>query len=544
MKVKAVSYGLGSLAGLILSANVLAETDPRLDAGALMERNLQDRERLQNERLRAPDPSESDASKERSVEKMGPTFKLNSVRFSKSEYLSQEQLRNAISPWLGKDVTFSDLELLKDAVNALYRKSGIYTAVATLPQQRIENGLVMIRLVEGKLGSLKFEGNDYSDKDYLRNWLRHKDQSQNIDTRELEADILDFNRINTDRLQAELRAGEAFGLTDIVIKVDELPRNKAQIIVDNQGYESTGEDQLSAFYQRQKLFTNGDRSLAYLMLSQGNQSLNLNYNAPLGQSKWRLGGSLMHTLTSISGGEFSVLDIDGDSSRLGLESSYLAYSTPSTWINGLIAYNSTWSETDIGDDPFTKYQNEQFQLGVDINWVGNNWQLNGRQLFTQVVYDDLRDSNDDEDIFLTNTKISAIYNAPPSGYFVADFEYQDTPQKAVQGNSSFSLGGPTTIRGYEPGFVSGDWGWYQQLEFHYNGLRNQYYAADLYVFMDYGVVKSLNPTAKLGSAGIGVNLAATRWLNLDMTLARGFNEVLPDQADWVSYVRVTCNCWN
>ena len=79
----------------------------------------------------------------------GPTFELMSVRFTESDYLSREQLLDIISPWLGQNVTFADLQKLVDAVNKRYRVEGVYTATAVLPPQRIEGGLVLIRLIEG-----------------------------------------------------------------------------------------------------------------------------------------------------------------------------------------------------------------------------------------------------------------------------------------------------------------------------------------------------------------------------------------------------------
>ena len=46
------------------------------------------------------------------------------------------------------------------------------------------------------------------------------------------------NRVNNQLLQAELRAGEAFGLTNIVIKVQEQKRDKLEVSVDNYSFES------------------------------------------------------------------------------------------------------------------------------------------------------------------------------------------------------------------------------------------------------------------------------------------------------------------
>jgi hemolysin activation/secretion protein len=555
MRASTLSATLISLVtfGLYVN-NIQANTLPnnadinKIDAGTRATQTQQQLERFEKSQTRFEN-SEAEAAKSEEVEQeatsTGPTFMLNTVRFSNSEYLTRDQLRQVVTPYLKQDITFNDLEIIVEKINALYRTEGIYTATANLPKQQIKDGLVVIRLVEGKLDALEIEGNDYADTDYIRSWMSHDDQAKKLDTTNLEHDILLYNRINSERLQAELRAGKSFGLTDIVIQVSEQPRNKAQLIIDNQGYESTGKNQVSALYQRQKLFLTGDRSLGYMLMADGIQSLNTSYNAPISNSRWRLGSSLTYTETNIKQGDFSVLDVNGTSARLGIESSYLAYSTPSLWANNLFAYNGTWSETEISGQKFVGYRNHQIQMGGEINWLIDQWQITGRQLFTQAVYNELGGADDDRDIFISNTKISAVHSGPSNTYFVADFEYQETPQDSVVGGSSFSIGGPTTVRGYKPGLVSGDRGFYQQLEWHYNGMRSNNIASDVYVFADYGVVKSLSPTDELMAAGIGLNVAASQWFNVDMTLAKGFNDLKNSKrAGWVAYARITCNCWN
>lgn len=516
--------------------------NPALDPAAAEKERLrrQQREaqksRMEDEAERSKEPS-ADAPVEEAIP-TGPKFTLMSVRFSKSEYLNKELLGAAIEPWLGKEVTFSQLQEMTTEINKLYRDRGVYTAKAVLPQQRIENGVVMIQLIEGKLGELKFEGYSYTDEDSLRDWVDLEADATVIDVQSLESNLLSYNRINDQLLQAELRAGDAFGLTDIVIQVQEKPRNRTEIGFDNYGFETNGEEEISLLYMRQKLLTSGDRGLGYLLYAEGSQSISLGYNAPIGTSLFRLGASLLHSQTEVVKGDFKDLDVKGDSSRASIDMSYLAYSTPSFWVSGLATINTATSNTDVSGFKLSKYETHQAQAGFELNWLTAQWQLFGRQLFSYVRSDDRLLTNDDT-YNISNSLFTAIYNFDDPFYILYDLEGQFTSSESVNGSQAFSLGGPSTIRGYKPGFVSGDHGWYQQIEAHYTGITGRSSVSDLFLFYDYGQVNSVNPMQHLAAAGLGMNLQSTAGFSSEFSLAKALKNILPQQDDWTAFLRFT-----
>lgn len=552
LRVTSSSALVITLATLIYSAMAHSATPPSVPPGISQNPGL-DPAAAERERLRRQQREEQKARMEENARQekaepqdktgeeatpQGPTFVLKSVRFTKSEYLNRDQLSSVIEPWLGQEVTFTELQEMTGAINQLYREEGVYTAKAVLPQQRIENGIVMIRLIEGKLGDLKFEGQSYTDEDTLREWVDLDDDAKVIDIRALESSLLEYNRINDQLLQAELRAGDAFGLTDIVIQVQELERNRTEIGFDNYGFETNGQEELSLLYMRQKLLTSGDRGLGYLLYAEGSQSLSMSYNAPLGTSLFRLGTSLSYSETEVIEGDFKDLEVEGDSSRASIDMSYLAYSSPSFWINALASINTASSNTDVSSFALSKYETHQAQAGAEINWLSSQWQLFGRQLFSYVRSDDRLLSND-QSYNISSSLFTAIYNFDAPFYFLYDIEGQYTSTESINGSQAFSLGGPTTIRGYKPGFVSGDHGWYQQLEAHYTGIWGQSSSSDLYLFYDYGQVNSVNPLQHLASAGAGMSLQSDHGFTTEFSMAKALKKILPNQDDWTAFVRFT-----
>ena len=283
----------------------------------------------------------------------GPGFLLRSVRFTRSELLTEEQLREMVSPYLGQQVNHAKLMEMIEAINRSYRAQGVYTAVVVLPQQEIKDGVVAVRLIEGKLGEIRFEGNEYTSEEFLGRWMAAHQGQETVDMPRLQADILDFNRVHDERIRAELRRGESFGLTDIVVTVQEPERGYFQAFADNYGYESSGRDELGVMYRHQHLLSDGDRSIAYLSGSEGAQSLSVSYNRPLGGSRWRVGGSGSLTRTDLTAGDFATSEVTGDSYRVGLESSWLAWSGERLWVNVLGAAGYTRSTTEIAGVVFS-----------------------------------------------------------------------------------------------------------------------------------------------------------------------------------------------
>ena len=518
---------------------------PPVDPGKISQDRIREQQQLRDKTRKKEDSAIKEETPQDIIEDEGaPAFSLNGIRFTRSKHLDREQLEGVVKAWLGKDVTFATLQKIVAEVNALYHEQGIYTATATLPEQNIEKGMVTIQLVEGSLGRVDFEGNNYTNNSYLREYIDLGDQSENIDIDALENDILFYNRLHSERLQAELRAGKSFGLTDIVVQVGEQPRDKLQLDIDNYGYESTGEEQFSALYQRQQLLLPGDRSLAYAQVSKGIHSLSLGYNAPINTKGWRAGTTVQYTDTTISG-DFSAIDVKGNSWRIGLETSYLAYSTPTVWVNILGAINHTSSDTTVSGQDLSQYKTLQYQVGGEVNWVGQQWQFTGRQLFSQV------DSKEklvsvNRKVKLYNTDLTFIYNFEQPFYALSTLKAQFTSEEAIPGAISFSLGGPTTIRGYKPGIVSGDKGWYNQLELHYNGfeLENDLgdFLFDVFAFYDYGKVESLNPEQQLASVGAGMTVSFNDYLQFTVTAANATRKVTPNQKNNSVYAKLTCQC--
>jgi hemolysin activation/secretion protein len=540
-----VNFRRLSLQAILLSlliSNAYALPLPPVADPAGRERELQRREQTLQERRQIQQRDEQLVAPDDEVEApdAGPSFVLNSVRFTKSELLTADELKAIVLPYLDKETRLSDLNRMVAEINATYQAKGIYTATALLPKQDVTGGVVIIRLVEGKLGEVLIEGHSYLPEPYVRGWVPLPEDKTLVDMKVLESDILEFNRVNDARLQAELRAGKDFGLTDIVMVVDEPLQNNVQLFVDNYGYESSGENEVGAIYRRQGVFTGSDRGLLYTLVSEGNQAFTSIYSAPIKASGWRLGGSLSVNQSEVTAGDFQDLAVEGDSTSLTLDASWLAISSRNFWLNALGSAMYSTSKTSVLGETISDYDINKINTGAQFTWLGSGWQLSGRQLVGWVSTQNQAASGTDQSFAILSGDASAYYRPHQSAWYgLMQMDYQYTNEEAIPGAVAYSVGGPTSIRGYAPGLISGDYGIQTSLEAHYSGLSALGGTLDPFVFYDIGTVLSKNPTQTPKAAGVGLGWSGVEGFSVNMTYANALADILPNQDDWVFYTRLS-----
>jgi len=538
----ALALGLAAAAPALLPTIAHAQATPTLPPSAdpaLQEQDRLRREKLLHEREQAA-PKPAARASEAAAAADGPAFVLQRVRFSNSRHLNREQLSAAAQPFLGREVHLQDLQGLLQRVNELYRNQGIYTAAATLPEQQVKDGTVVIQLVEGTLGQVVVQKNEYLGAPYVQRWIGDPKPGADVDARRLEADVARFNRVNDAKLQAALRAGQDFGKTDLVLEVQEPARTSGQVFIDNYGYKSSGKTELGGLVRRQKLFTDGDRSLAYLSAAEGTQALSLSYNAPVDASGWRLGASASMNRTKMIAGDFKDIDVKGSGSSLAVDSSYLAVSSDTLWLNLTAGVQLSDSSNDVRGVAVSHYEITRLNLGAPLSMTGNgwSWSFNPTLAFAHAGNKLLPEQSTSVTLFTGDS--SAVVRIGDKGWYgLAQASWQFTGHKSLPGALAFSVGGPASVRGYEPGQISGDAGVLATLEMHYDGWSPANTHLDMFAFADTSQVKSINPTVHPTAAGFGANWSGWQGLGISLTAGRGLRGVVPEQRGWHAYARVS-----
>ena len=130
---------------------------------------------------------------------------------------------NLLTNYLG-ELDITRLREGLDKLQALYRNLGFPNVIVTLPQQRLTNGIVRVKIVEGKLGHVVVTDNRHFSTDNVLRALPSLETNLLLNTRWFQSE-LDRANLNQDRqIYPVISPGPEPGTSDLTLKVkDRLP---------------------------------------------------------------------------------------------------------------------------------------------------------------------------------------------------------------------------------------------------------------------------------------------------------------------------------
>lgn len=476
-------------------------------------------------------PLVAPSNSQKSAPPNGPSFVLTGVVFNHSAFLTPQELQDVVQPYRGQRVDFADLNTLLNKINALYTRQGVVTARAILPPQNVQDGVVHIDLVEGRLGKLEVKGNHHTRDSYIERRVALA-QGALVDTKALERDLVFFNRTNDVQLQGLLQPGAAAGLTNVLILAREPSRAGASVFADNNGVDSTGRNEIGATLNYRDLLGITDRLDAYVVKSRGNTDGYLSYSLPVDADDGRLGVNYSRNQINIINGPYQSLDITGHSWTGGLNFSQPLVATQDWLFSAAGSLSKIHSVTEASGQGISTSNLDAAAIGFSLENTTANHIWSTTQTLTR-----LRSTAPTRDYFsFYNGNLTWVQKLATPYSLLMNFGWQYTHADNLPAAELFQIGGAGSVRGYERGVLSGPRGFYGQFEFH----RQFAPQLDAYVFMDYGRVFAAFPkTASATSAGLGFDWHARSWLVLSMDLGLPTKTVTPDQDSYRLDARLT-----
>lgn len=184
-----------------------------------------------------PAPSQHDPKARR--------FRVNAFDMSGNTVYKKRLLKTLLERFVDMELNLHDLNKAADTITAYYHDHGYTLARAVIPAQKIVNGVVNIHIVEGRIGRLRFTGNQRFSSAFLaaRTGLLQPDML--VTTDRLENNLLLLNDIPGLSAKVVLEPGAEFGATNAEIVVTEKLVG-GSIGVNNYGRRETGQDKLEA----------------------------------------------------------------------------------------------------------------------------------------------------------------------------------------------------------------------------------------------------------------------------------------------------------
>jgi len=124
-----------------------------------------------------------------------------------------------LSHYTGTNITFPRLREGLGKVQLRYRELGFPTISVTLPPQRITNGLIRVKVIEGRLGHIRVTGNEYFSSNNVRRALPSLTTNILLNTKWFQPE-LDAANANRDRqIYPVISPGYEPGTSDLILQV-------------------------------------------------------------------------------------------------------------------------------------------------------------------------------------------------------------------------------------------------------------------------------------------------------------------------------------
>jgi hemolysin activation/secretion protein len=133
-------------------------------------------------------------------------------------------VEQAVYPYLGPGRTTEDVEQARASLEKAYQDKGFQTVSVQIPPQQVRNGVVILQVIEGKVGRLRIHGSRYFSLEQIRKQAPSMAEGTVPNFNEVTRDIVALNQLPDRRITPSLRAGVEPGTVDIDLNVkDTLP---------------------------------------------------------------------------------------------------------------------------------------------------------------------------------------------------------------------------------------------------------------------------------------------------------------------------------
>ena len=238
--------------------------------------------------------------------------------------LSEAQLGQAVSGYVDRPLTFTELRQAATAVAEHYRQAGWIVKVY-IPEQKISAGTVSIRVIEAKLGATRLEGSiptHIASERVLAFASAQLTQGENLNMARIDRLLLTIDDVPGISAVGNLKEGAIEGETDIAIQVADTAHTFGSIDVGNAGARASGSNTITGNLFIDSPAKIGDQLTGSLSHSEGLDYVRFGYSLPLGSNGWRVRLNASNLNYAFIVPEFQAISPKGTSNVLGFEFTY------------------------------------------------------------------------------------------------------------------------------------------------------------------------------------------------------------------------------
>ena len=406
---------------------------------------------------------------------------VTEIRLEGVTVLGKEAVEDITSPYRDRCLTIADIQALLNAINQSYHARGYVTSRAFLPAQDLQDGRLVLTVLEGTVEALSLEDGDGREGSELF-FAFPIEAGDLLNLRDIEQGLDQMNRLASNNAAMEIVPGTEPGASRIAVTNQVGDRFRFEAGRDNSGSRSTGLQQNLASFGADNVLGFNDswrvsynRSAINYADEQRSQSGAISFSFPLGYWTLSYSGSY-HDYGSLVLADVQEFFISGVSRShvVGLSRVIHRDQTSKTRLDASL---TTKEGRNYVEDVLVEASSRRLSVGsLDLShsrrqW-GGIWLLGLGYARGLTWFGALKDDPDQESeapkAQFRKWTLDGSYQRPfdvwsQAFVWTAEARAMYSPD-TLYGTERFGLGGAYSVRGFRDETLSGDRGFYLRNE--------------------------------------------------------------------------------
>lgn len=299
---------------LLLFPLLVVAVPPPIPSAGIVEREIEKEYQGQGLELQPEIPSiEVDIPEERLDLPSDKKILIRKIQVEGNTVISSGEIQHWIEPYEGKQVDLLEIYKICALINQNYAKEGYFLARAYPPPQEIRDGVLVLEILEGVIGSIQIEGNKYYSTLFIDRYFQRFIQKPLKYDRFLKALLL-LNE-NTDLSAGVIfQKGKKVGTADLIIHVKDHRPLHLYLNENNYGRDLTTNSQFGGRLDWGNCLIEGDRLSVAEVVGFPMKALyftDVRYTVPVNTYGTSVEGSFLFTRFYIE--EMTSLNLRGES---------------------------------------------------------------------------------------------------------------------------------------------------------------------------------------------------------------------------------------
>jgi hemolysin activation/secretion protein len=474
---------------------------------------------------------------------------VREIRIVGNSVLPDELVAERAAPYVNRRLTTEDLEVLRRELTLLYVDAGYATSGATLPDQDLAGGVLVVRIVEGRIERVEIEGARHFRESWLtRHLLPDHEEVVYLPRLEERLQLLQLDR-RVRAIRAELRPGPRVGRAVLKVAIREAPPLYLRGDASNDRAPAIGGVNGRLRAEWSNAVGVSDVAAIETTLSAGLGEVRASYEIPFTPWDTLFAARVRYSASQVVEEPLAELDIESDFTSVGFQLSQPVHHTPRLFVDvGLIG---EWrrAKNTLGGFPidFTPgFENGKLVVSVlrllgVASWRGRDHALAARTTLNfgvPVLGSTSSDGVDSQFVsWLAQLRWARRFGSWGTE-LVGRFDVQ-VASEPMPTTELFALGGYYSVRGYRENRFVRDNGFAFSTE-----LRVPLWKSvdgrplvQLAPFLDWGRSwfasgRELDPGGQwLAGIGVGLRVNPTRWLRGEVYWGAPLVDVLTPGSD-------------